>query len=287
MPMNTITIWDAQIIDQALRSEDATVKLRAYKCTPSLMELLTKNGLVLSGDAPGSKRGEDKSDPLFFSVLKVVNREIAEQAVSQFSVAKNPINFKLKPFKQETFMANYLCPTCASDNLSWPDGDCVSVPVLPEGICDHEQLDTLKMHGQCLDCQEELYFYEFGFTTVPNPDDLDIFSVTDLSQLPDRYQMFTAKAKGMTPWVMSRRWYWTGKVGAYFNPGVVRLPKGAFAVDYHQFGPFLAGRTGPYGKLRHETSNWSEEGTRLFTNLAKSAMISLMAGASEAMGRNE
>jgi hypothetical protein len=200
----------------------------------------------------------------------------------------------LTPFEQTHCMTDYACPKCKSHDVHFRDGDSVGVPVLPEGMPSYDHLDTLLMVGTCKTCSEPIFIYEFGFTTVANPDDDVIFCVTNLPQKPDRFQLYHAHAAGRDPWVVSRLFFDTGTLRD-FPPEILRLPKGPFVVDYHQFGPYSldhAGElSGPNGVARCGGAGASDKwkvGEALFQQLSASAMKCLTeAAAADTIRKNE
>jgi hypothetical protein len=275
-----MTIRIANLIERALQDKDGQCRYWLSETTPDLIELLVAHGLEQAGTAPSHRNVNQQ----FWGVWRVKDREKAESAVKPYRAAPAPIDFTLTPFDQGGYMAEYACPKCRSNDLYFHDGDSVGVPVLPEGIGSYDQLDTGSMVGTCKSCDEPIYFYEFGFTTVPNPNDDEVFSVGNLPQSPDRFQLFYAHAEGHDPWIVSRLFFDTGKLAAS-NSDVTRLPKGPFVVDYHQFGPYsldYAGElSGPHGVARCSSganNKWTV-GELLFRNLAGNAMKCLLAAA--------
>jgi len=277
---NNLTITEANIIEQAIQSKHGTAKFWTSQTTPQMTQMLLAHGMSHIG-FESSPVAPEQTD--FWGVWKVTNLELASASIRKFKQQNNPISFTLTPFDNPNYYDTYKCTLCGSGNLHWTDGDSIPVPVLPEGINDYDDVDTVLMVGHCKDCAEQMYFYEFGFTTVTNPDDDDPFCVANLTQVPDQYQMYTAEADGIQPWVVSRRWYDTGKLheslGA--NEDARRLPKGPFAVDYHHFGPFrlrfegeLSGWNGVSSCGSQGNDKW-QAGTDLFNRLANSAMKKL------------
>lgn len=277
-----ITITEANIIEQALKSEDGTAKFWRSQTTHHLVKVLNAHGMTQIGFEASPVRPADRH---FWGVWKVVDRDLAAASIEKFRKTDNPIEFTLTPFEKSDHYDDYHCPKCNGDKIQWTDGDSISVPVLPEGINDYNDIDTVLMVGTCQGCQEPLYFYEYGFTTVTDPSDDDYFCVSNLVQIPDKYQMYKAEAPGIEPWVLSRRWYDTGQLHESLKPeeGAVRLPKGPFVVDYHHFGPFSLESdgelSGPYGVSMcggsGENDKW-EVGTMIFNRLAKNAMNRLL-----------
>ena len=268
-----LDIREANIIEQALHSQDGTVLYWTSHVTHQLISKLKRHGMRLVGFAPDFPNGNRR----FWSMFAVDNRELAETAVIPFRQINNPISFHLTNFEQDGYWANYVCPECGSNDLKWHDGDSVFVPVLPEGITSYDEIDTFLTVGTCQDCQQPLYVYEFGFSSIPNPDDSSPFMVPNLEQIPDHYQMYRAEADGLEPWIVSRLWYNTGRL----DSGCTRLPKGPFVVDLHQFGPFHLAEEGElsglYGVLRCASGGndkWTV-GQELFRRLAANAMAKL------------
>lgn len=283
--MSKITINVANIIERALCNIDGSANYWTSKVTPELVRLLKESGLRHVGFEPSSINPE--SEPRFWGVWKIVDRAVAELAVLPFRKALANIDFVLTPFDQTSHWAEYLCPKCHSTDIRWTDGDSVGVPVLPEGIASYDDIDTCLMVGECQQCHESLYFYEFGFSSIANPDDDQQFCVSNLPQTPDKFQMYTAQADGLIPWIVSRLWFTTGTLKDHYNTDVKRLPKGPFVVDFHQFGPFSLNYKGKlsgiYGVSRcasGSNNEWSQ-GEDLFRNIAKNAQDKVLEAAKE------
>jgi hypothetical protein len=226
------------------------------------------------GYAPCQIPGRD--DPAFWSVFSVVDREAAEKAVAPFRVPKAPIEFTLTPVVQTRQWTDYRCPSCNEATLEWHDGDSIRVPVLPEGIDSYGLIDTGLMVGHCKTCSQPVYIYEFGFSTVDNPQDDMAFCVWNLLYEPDSFQAFRAEADGHEPWVVSRLDF---RTGATLDGDTLPLLKGPFVIDFHQIGPFKLDSpdelSGPHGVSNcgwSGASNKWDLGEALFHNLAGNAM---------------
>ncbi len=273
---NAMTPEAANIVQQALQSASGETQYWLYQTTPELEAILLTHGLVSAGTAP--RPGEPDGEP-FWGVWKVADRAKAQAAALPFRTPEQPISFTLTQIQQSSARKLYTCPKCSSEEVYFHDGDSVGVPVLPNGINDYDDIDTAIMAGECRVCKHPVYFIEFGFTNVTNPDDQDPFVVDNLSQKPDKFEVYRAEAAGMDPWMVSRLWFTTGQQHNAKAPP--RLPKGPFVVDLHQFGVFsldregeLSGRNG-VSRCAGTSSKWTDAET-LFRNLAGNAMATLL-----------
>jgi hypothetical protein len=282
--MTALTIKHANLIEQALTSPDGTAKYWTSQTNDDLIQVLSLHGLAVTGVAPGGFPQEDD----FWTVFTIDDKSKADAAVKPFRTPSAPMDFRLSPVDPAPLSpwACYQCPACQSTDTYWTDGDSVYVPVLPEGIADYNDIDTTLMVGECRACEQPLFIYEFAFTNVTNPDGDFMFCLANIAQEPDRYEVFHAEADGLAPWILSRRWYTTGKMPKGAPP---QLPKGPFVVDFHQFGPFPLAEAGElsgrYGVARCSGAGVSEkwlQGEELFRNLANNAMQRLLAAVAAA-----
>ena len=278
---NEVTLEAANLLQQALHSDTGKVKYWLSQTTPQLEAILLAHGLACAGTAP--RPGEPDGEP-YWGVWRLDDRAKAVEAALPFRTAEQPIAFTLTKIPHESARKVYTCPKCRSEDVHFHDGDSVSIPVLPNGIDDYNDVDAAIMVGECRACKHPVYFVEFGFTNVTNPDDDDPFVVDNLSQKPDAFDVYRAEAAGMDPWMVSRMWYTTGQQHDKAAPP--RLPKGPFVVDFHQFGAFSLDRrgelSGPNGVARCASTNskWADAET-LFRNLAGNAMAALLAAAAD------
>lgn len=284
--MTELTLTHANMLQQALTDKDGLAKYRTSQLTAEFVEVLEKHGLKVIGHE--AKPG-DPEDKKFWTVFNLESRIKAVQAIKPFTQPDAPIAFKLTPIEvgEYHYGAHYACPTCGSKAIRWTDGDSIGVAVLPQGIGHYDDIDTSLMVGTCEGCQEPLYFYELGFTTVTDPCADGMFVVTNIVANPDRVECFKAEdeAGAIQPWVVSRISYVTGKK---VDGGFVSLPKGPFMVDYHQFGPFKLERdgelSGPYGVARCGNGGANDKwavGSRLLHNLAANAMQAVKQAAND------
>ncbi|MEX6780503.1 hypothetical protein [Pseudomonas aeruginosa] len=287
--MEQLSIRLANIIQRALVREGGKSRTQTASLSQQDIRDLRLHGMWYEGFEPCEIPGRE--DPEFWSVFSVVDRGAAETAVEQFRVPKAPVEFTLTPIEQNDKArqwAEYHCPSCNAASLEWHDGDSVPVPVLPEGIDSYGLIDTGLMVGHCKHCSQPVYIYEFGFSTVDNPQDDMAFCVWNLLYEPDSFQVFRAEAEGHAPWIVSRLDY---RTGATADGDTLPLPKGPFVIDFHQFGPFklehtdeLSGQHGVSNCGASGTSDKWEVGKALFHNLAGSAMRALTGAVSQDRG---
>lgn len=284
--MTELTLTHANLLQQALADKEGLAKYWTSQLTDDFVKVLEQHGLKVIGHE--AKPG-DPQDAKFWTVFHLESRVKAVAALKPFTAPDAPVAFKLTPIEpgEYPYGSHYACPACGSKDIRWTDGDSISVPVLPVGITHYDDIDTSLMVGACQSCQQHLYFYEFGFTTVTDPCDEGLFVVPNIAAHPDRIECFKAEAEAgnVQPWVVSRLTYVTGKKD---DKGFVPLPKGPFMVDYHQFGPFKLDHegelSGAFGVSRCGSSGDANKwviGSRLLHNLAANAMQAVKQAAND------
>lgn len=253
-----LSIYEANCIQRALKSKDGTADYETSYVDENINTIFEEAGLKFIG-CKAEVRGKR---PVFQNIFSIVDREIASNAILACRTPKSPILYKLTPHDCDATWVKHICPTCGGSEISFHGGDSVPVPVLPLGLESYGELDTFLSVGQC-PCGQNLYVYEFGFSTLPYPDVPypygyeDVFVVGNIEHRRYARKTFKAFAKGMEPWFVSRLW---------FNS--LAENKGPFIADFHQLGPF---------KIQHEdeiyeANNKWLEGSELFNNLAGEAM---------------
>lgn len=266
----------ANIIQRALLSENSTAEFWTEHLTADLHKVLIESGMKSVGVKPHPVNSE--ADPYFWTVFAIEDRALAQAAIQPYRSAPAPIEFQLSPVEQEHYWAEYKCPSCGGADVKLTDGDSIAVSVLPEGIESFGEIDPGLMVGTCKSCEQGLYVYEFGFSTVEYPDGDFVFCVSNIDPEPAKFQMYRAEAPGHSPWLVSRRWYANGPD--------IELPKGPFVVDFHQVGPFkldtpteLSGRHGVASCGGAGNNSKWRVGADMLRNLALTAKQKLSEGA--------
>lgn len=269
----------ANLIQRALERDGVARQWLGLLSDPQ-RQALEANGLRCVGTTP---RFDSDAEP-FWQEWAVADRDKAQAALEPFRHPLAPIEFSLEPLPGTEQYSQYHCPGCSGAHLHIEDGDIVSVPVLPAGVPDYGHIDPMMVVGDCDACGTVAYAYEFGFSSVSNPDGNEGLSVLGLIQIPDRIERYRATADGMEPWLVTRMFFDTGRLPEDEFYARTALPKGPFVVDYHQIGPRTVVPASPGGIVGIEHcdagpgSAWAK-GAELFHNLAAAAMAKVMAAA--------